>query len=194
MTDPGLFELEITESEQVPSSGVAFHGTRREIARTIVAEGFDPTRSDRSEKHDERFLTGVARDAGISLPVDRLASSFFYTTLADADHFIAPRLGECLLVVDAERLDNPMSIGDTDAYDSVISYTPYRSPERARDGPYTDEERRVARQYIDSLLSVETVSDIRAAQARIERPELIIEGYVPPEAIVGVIREPLDDK
>ena len=166
------------------ADSLLYHATGVDNVSEIMAEGIIP--SDR-RNHLENLITHVAAEHGIRYPIDRSECVFLSPLFSQAtglrtfdEEELNQRLRsrEAVIIVDAEQIEQDLYLGDDMLFGEALALS-YKTDD--------DSHEDVLRQYAESLTRVRSLGNLSELCCQFHRPEIVIEGGVNPEAIVGCV-------
>ena len=168
------------------SAGYAYHTTHRENTENILTEG---VQCDNSPSYGSSDIIEVLNELGYTDPFPFNRSEVVYCHV-DADYVTgtlqsAEESGlasnDVALVVDVDAIDSPMYTADMSIITDLIDYR-YSGASVMMHADTPDE---VVTNYRESISQVEGTADIKQERSEHVHTELIIDGSIPPGAIVG---------
>lgn len=162
---------------------------------TIREQGLKGNHNIRLREREEKTLDTVATHYDIQHPATRREAVYCWpraqpvNTMAPSDE---DDMGGLMsdysgVIVDISTLDNTMCVAEMHHMSTLITElhrTDTTLPDTFPDNPESSSVVQAARSYLESITPATTWSEITTASKNYECPELIINGDVPPHAIV----------
>lgn len=173
-----------------------YHYTRVANIAGILKDGIQPTSTYRDPLEQE--LATVAEGYDIDYPIDRTECVFFYPWIphpsterrfeTDEEKLELGTRREGIIVVDVELVENNSYVADFKLFSDAIDFQYMSEP----DGAMVSESKEHAlRRYAETVTRIESFEEVDEIYSRFHLPEVVIEGSVPPDAIMSCV---LNDK
>jgi hypothetical protein len=171
-----------------PVGAYAFHTTQQENAGSIREHGLKHTADAGSTTSSiETVLTELGYDS--PFPFDRTAVTYCHIDAAFSGEMLPSHPDSELtsdtvaIVIDVEEITAPMYLADMSLASDLIDY---------RHGGadimiHADTPDQAVENYRDSITAVETPRDIASHVANMDHAELVVDGDIPPGAIVDIV-------
>jgi len=177
-------------SEYVRSFGeYAFHQTRPQNVDSIREQGIQPDFADQADtsmiqEELERF------ESGDKFPFDRSKATYChldgkYILELRNDEFSDFAPEEVTIVVSIEDIPNPMYLADMSPLLDLVDIR-HRGIQSVS---YANSPDDVVERYYNSIVRVKSSEDIRSDQTERTHTELVVDGAIPPSAIVDICSE-----
>jgi len=179
----------LTEYEH-PVGAYAFHTTHNENVASIQEHGIKTTEQPGPSTNDaETALADLGYDN--PFPFDRTTVTYCHVNYEyiadrhDPEIDTVPLNDDETIVIDTTKIIAPMYIADMDHISDLLDYHYVGSRIMIR----SDTPDEAIEQYRNSITLVETPDDIAShLTSDISHAELIIDGHIPPAAIVDIVK------
>lgn len=187
----------IDEGAEVPSgSRFVYHLAGRSDVDSILTNGFDPTCHISDHSSEVEFLEAVAEGEGIfERPDSRQDCVFAYTNRETALHVANNLSSEVLFVISLSRVSAPMYASDCRKFTKFTQCgrDPQYSWSHAHDTYESEDTEDSAWEAVESALSywesvrrVSSGKELMAFGDGMRKPEVMVDGAVPPSAIAAI--------
>ena len=158
---------------------------------SILRHGIQPSETSHRDTV-EAALPEVAEQFNLDVPVDRQACVFLYPRVQQAlesvpttdppDGWASLVGSQSIIAVDGARVDQPLYIGEFQLISDAIDFQYLAEPDDAMISVSFED---ALRRYAATLTPLDSLAALPALCDEYETPEVVVEGRIKPEAIIG---------